>query len=566
MASSNIIETFEPHVMAITLFGWVKIPVLLAKPEPVGTTAAEFKSTLYLYGGGEKGSIGIPLSFTPLVPETAESKENREKRRVFQRNLVRKIVWYSLWTIVTIAILGALPAFQIFFLRFLHETDLVFIPSPDLQQLSSPLLFKKASVRWGRGFNQNAQLAVFSGKPSRISAPFVETVKTHSGGQLSFYSTEVGLLLLFLHLLLKLMNGEKDVSINVKSIHGTSRADWILFITSGYKFTELNITDSVNTPFDYHLDDGQKGSHIFIHLYKQCPDLPESCDSDIDIEISGSQFVYNVSEATQLCESISKCKFDMNVNGFSKPFAYVPNLMWSDHGFSFLQVEYDRRIATFSAYFFVMILFFAALAHALYSLWVHEITLWDRVKGLAKKRDVIGFIMASSSRSIETVEPHATAITLFGWVKIPLLLAKPEPVGTTAAEFKSTLYLYGGGEKGSIGIPLSFTPLVPETAESKENREKRRVFQRNLVRKIVWYSLWTIVTFAILGALPAFQIFFLEFLYETDSVSVPSPDLQQLSSPIWYKRASVNWGRGFQQNTQLALFSGQPSRISAPFV
>ncbi|KAJ3108817.1 hypothetical protein HDU97_010089 [Phlyctochytrium planicorne] len=185
------------------------------------------------------------------------------------------------------------------------------------------------------------------------------------------------------------MNGEKDVSINVKSIdiHGTSRADWILFITSAYDRTQLNITNSVNTPFDYHLEDGQKGHHMSIEIFKYCRDWGVSCDSDIEVEFSGSQLVYDISEATYICDSISKCNFDMSVNGFSKPYAYITKPMWSDSAFVFLRVEYNCRIITFAAYFLVMILFLATLAHALYSLWVHEITLWDRLQRFSKRKE-----------------------------------------------------------------------------------------------------------------------------------------------------------------------------------
>ncbi|KAJ3108820.1 hypothetical protein HDU97_010092 [Phlyctochytrium planicorne] len=358
----------ETVSMSVTLPGKIKLPFLLAPPEPiVGTSPQEYQSKLWLFGNGGKGSVGIPILFSALTSDTEAYKTSRSQRDKLALKVFRMICW----TLVTFAIFGILPFFQISYLKWMSGFRYQggYFPNADLKPLFSPIWNKKATIQ--STYMRHTDVAVFSKMPtSHIARPFNRTLKT-------YHTT--GIIL-----------EQQDVFFNItkKPISGPSgKAMWTLSVYSpdSHDYTFFNLTDYLDvrniTSFHHKVPLADLGKKLQFTVSSNCFFDSTECKQDLEMEVSGVALEWNTHEAVKICTTDRSCTIDLDL--FSNYYVYEMTPSTDQLWYSII---YEGRILTYVIGYTIVSLFFAALLHALVSLWFWNITLWDRVMGLFGRR------------------------------------------------------------------------------------------------------------------------------------------------------------------------------------
>ncbi|KAJ3108813.1 hypothetical protein HDU97_010085 [Phlyctochytrium planicorne] len=379
--------------MYITLFG-VRTPFILTAPEPVpGTEPQEFRSKLWLLGNGQHGSIGLPLFFSEYFAfdESAQSKQNRDYRNSFFRKIF--------WSIASIIILLPVPLSQILYLQAwdsaIRQNNQYLNPYNAFQKLYTPIWNKRVVVN---EFYQHSlsNIAFFNTQPEKVSQALnqsFEIASSYNPSTRYIFSPD---------------SQDLDFHFNVAPVPGYYLN---LRVEERYWRTlfELNVTEFLETShsstWKYKIPRANLRSDITLSLHAlpwNYTNGPRYRELNWIVDVSGQQFGWDISSADHICQAFeSECSYELK--GLFSSFAYVYS-QYDTNG-SYFRLNYDRRIATFVAYFGVMVFFFGAILHALWALWFYNISLKDRVKWMWRKKVPAGVALnADEERPILGVD------------------------------------------------------------------------------------------------------------------------------------------------------------------
>ncbi|KAJ3108816.1 hypothetical protein HDU97_010088 [Phlyctochytrium planicorne] len=124
--------------------------------------------------------------------------------------------------------------------------------------------------------------------------------------------------------------------------------------------------------------------------------------------------------------------------------------------------------------------------------------------------------MAEPLPSAIEVDVVRTSITLFDLIKIPLVISKPVARRfAESEEFESNIWVFGAGQRGSVGIPVSMAAFK-QFEKKSEWRFSTEV--RKLVRKLAWSA----ATILLFGSFAVMQVLSFKNEGVKDSFSLSS--------------------------------------------
>ncbi|KAJ3108812.1 hypothetical protein HDU97_010084 [Phlyctochytrium planicorne] len=359
--------------MYITLFG-IRTPFTFNAPRPIaGTEPQEYKSKLWLLGNGQDGSIGLPLFFSEYFAfdESVQTKQNREYRNSFLKKIF--------WSIVSIVVLGVIPVTQVIYLdsygsALKHDYQFIY---PGFSKLYTPIWNKRVVVT---NFYQTnpISLAFFEEHPLKTSHALIKTLEVGTT-----YDPSP-------RLVFPIDAPELEFQFHVKPVPDYWLKMSIQAKSMQFYYT-LNVTEYVedrrDPSWNFKIPKIFLRSDVTVTLetmrtYSTFPNPPKYRELNWSVVVGGRTFNYDLSKADHICQATDfECSYPLT--GLFNRVAFMYTLDGSDGYFS---LSYERRIATYVAFFGVMVFFCGAILHALWALWVYDVSLKDRVKWVWRKK------------------------------------------------------------------------------------------------------------------------------------------------------------------------------------